>query len=359
MSGAIAASLLPFGAVGRLGAAALAINNRDEALQAQASSGLLAPNVADLGAATEQVLDLQPQLAAVDAWNANVTVATNRLAVAQSAIGGIGDLASSIETTLVGLSDADGSSRAAAVAAAASEATASLQQLGALLNTQDGDSFVFGGNDNTTAPVAAGASLASGALNTAIAQAVAALPASGSGATIASILSAATGTAAGQPFSAAISGPSPGNGSVVVGVGESVDSSVAATTGTLAAPTATSTGSPVRDLVAVLAAVASLSSSSAGSADFESFISALQTTASGAVSGLSDLAGGMGATQDFLTNTANTYASVSDALTSRIGSLTSVDLAAVSTEASEASASLQASYELIADLKGLSLANYL
>ena len=67
----------------------------------------------------------------------------------------------------------------------------------------------------------------------------------------------------------------------------------------------------------------------------------------------------MGATQDFLTNTANTYASVSDALTSRIGSLTSVDLAAVSTEASEASASLQASYELIADLKGLSLANYL
>ena len=359
MSGTISASLLSFGQVGRLGAAALAINSRDEVLQGQEASGLVTPNVADLGASAEQVLDLQPQLAAVGAWNANVTSAASRLSVAQSAMTGISGLASSIETTLVGLSSAGGTASAAAITAAASEASASLQQLGSLLNTQDGDTYVFGGVDRTTAPVAAGASLASGTLNTAIAQAVSGLSANGSNAAIATILSAATTTGIGQPFAAAVSGAAPASGTIMVGAGESVDDSVAATSGTLAVPTTTSTGSPVRDLVAVLAAVASLSPSSAGSADFESFVGALQTTATGAVSGLADLAGGMGVTQDFLTTTASTYASVSDALTSQIGSLTSVDLATVSTEAAQTSASLQASYQLIADLKGLSLANYL
>ncbi len=359
MSSSIAGTLLPFGQLGRLGAAALALGNQNEALQAQEASGLIAPNVADLGASTEQVLDLQPQLAAVDAWSANVTVATNRLSVAQSAMTDIGGLASSIETTLVGLSSAQGSDRATAIAAAASGAAASLQQLGGLLNTQAGDVYVFGGTDSTTPPIAAGVSLTSGVLGTAIAQAVSGLSANGASATVQTVLSAAAATGVGQPFSAANSGALPANGTIVVGAGESVDDSLAATSGTLAVPTATSTGSPIRDLIAVLTAVANLSSSSGGTADFDGLVTALQTTAAGAVSGLADLAGGMGATQDFLTDTASTYSSLTETLTSQIGSLTSVDLTAVSTEASQTSSALQASYQLIADLKGLSLANYL
>ncbi len=359
MSGAIAATLLPFGQVGQLGVAALSLANRYDALDAQSASGLVAPDVADLGASTGTVLDLQPQLAAYNAWSGNLTTAGNQLAVAQTALASIGSIASSLYTTLTGLSGDQGTDVTTAIATAATEASSSLGELGTLLDTQSADAYVFGGADATIPPVTNPATLGSGSLASAIGSAVAGLADNGAAGTMASILSLATTTGADQPFSASIGGANPVGQTMVIGNEESVAVGVAATSGTLASPTASSTGSPIRDLVAVLSAVASMGSSDASVSGFSDFVSALRTTTAGAVSGLSDLQGTLGATQDFVASTSTSYGALSGALTTQIGSLTSVDLASVSTQLTGTETALQASYQLIADLKGLSLASYL
>ena len=194
------------------------------------------------------------------------------------------------------------------------------------------------------------------ALNASTASAIAGLDTNGADATLQSILSAASGTAAGDtPFAAGLPASSQ---DVLVGAGTQVATSIPIATATSAA-SATSTGSSVRDLVAVLTAVSNLSTSDLGSGNIEGFLSGLSSIASNAQGGLIQQAAQVGASQDVVTNTLDVASNTSTLISTQIGDLTSVDAAKVATELSASNDQLQASYMLISDLKNLNLADYL
>ncbi len=357
MSGSISGSFDAYGTLGRLGVDALALAQRSQTLTDQSASGLIAPAVADLGAATPLVLDLQPQLATLDGWSDNITAAGARIDVAQSALTSIGQIASTLSDTLTGLEGETGQSLSTALTSASQQATAALGQLGGLLNTQSGDTYVFAGAATGTPPVASTTALTSGALASGIASALGGLGTDGAAATLGQIVALAGNTAPGQPFSAFLSTPAAASATMPIGPGEAVAIGVTATTG--GAPTATSTGSPIRDLVASLNAVAGLSASTGSPGDLTALITSLNQLATGAASGIATMQSTMGATTDMLTENGAIYQSAATAIGSQISSLTSVDLPSVSTELTATNNQLQASYELIAGMKSLSLANYL
>lgn len=361
MSVTIASTLLPYGALGRLDAQALALSTRSAALSEQSASGLISPDITDLGSATEAVLNLQPQLASLQAYAASATASGSRLGVAAAALSSVGAIASALVTSLTSLAGTTGSGLATAIVADASTARASLGSLGALLNTQSGDSYVFGGTATDQAPVPEPGALTDGALATSIDAAVGDLVGAGADATTTAILSLAGSTASGQPFSASLStdpvSAAATAATAPIGAGEVIPVSVPATGG--AAASAMSTGSPIRDLVAVLSAVAGLDAASTGSDQFASLLSNLRSIASTAAAGITNMAASVGVDENRATATATTYDASAAAMTAQIGSLTSVDLASVSAQLATTNTALQASYQLIADMKSLSLADYL
>ena len=350
--------------IGRLGLGVVALERQQALLAAQSANGLAATNVGDLGASASTVLHLQPELAQLAAWSGSVTAANSRLAVTQSALGGIGAIATSLTATLTGLEGDGNTGPTVTIEAAAAAAKADLASLGSLLNTRSGDTYVFAGSDTANAPVPDPSALADGALFGAIGGAVASVGADGASTTLAAVLGLAGSTVTNQPFSAALSvtpsAASSDAATVAVGAATVVTLGIGATASVPGSqPSATSTGSPIRDLVAVLSAVANLPSSGVDADTLTSFATALGGVAGGAATGITAMSAALGTTQDLLGTIGASYDGASTALTAQIGTLTSVDAASVATSLSATNTALQASYQLIADLKSLSLANYL
>ncbi len=357
----IGSTLAGYGEIGQIGTQALALARQSAGLTAQAASGLITPNVADLGSTTRTVLNLQPELAQVNAWTSNITVAGAGLQVTQSALSGISSIAQSLTSALQGMVGASPTDLATEITSAKAEAAGALGQLTSLLNTQVGDVYVFAGTDSTKPPVPDSNGLTSGSLFSVIGNAVGSLATSGASATLSSILSASGATAPGSPFSASLSTTpviaATQSVSVIIGAGQSVTTGVAATSG--GAASSTSTGSPVRDLVAALSAVANLTTADATNSGMSDFLSGLKSLTANAGTSLLGTASELGASQDLLSSAQQVYAMTSTALSTQIGSLTSADPATVSTQMIATNNQLQASYQLIADLKGLSLASFL
>ena len=353
---AIGASLINYGLIGTVGNYATALNGRETLLTAQATTGLVATEVTDLGADTSKVLNLQPQLAQLGAFADNATMAATRLDTAQTALSSISTLATSLQTSLTQISTSTGLSLQTSIQSAAAQASADLGTLGSLLNTSSGDNYVFGSVDPTVTPVPDPTDATSGALAASVASAVSGLGTNGAAATLQSII---TGATTNSIFAPSLSANTQGQ-SVVVGFGQQavVGLPVTSTVG-MSGPTATSTGSGLGDLVAVLAAVASLSSSQANSTQMPDLISGLKTILNGAQGGIAAMTSTLAVSQQQVTSETATNSSMSDALTSQLSGLTSVDLPTVSTQLSETQNQLMASYEIINDLKGMTLANYL
>ena len=352
----IGASLTDYGLIGTVGDYATVLNGRETLLTAQATSGLVATGVTGLGADTSKVLNLQPQLAQLGAFANNAILAGTRLDTAQTALSSISTLATSLQTSLTQISASTGSSLQTSIETAAAQASEQLGTLTSLLNTTSGDSYVFGSVDPTATPVPDPASVGSGPLSARVASAVAGLSASGAAATLQSIIAGATTD---PIFSPSLSGSTQAQ-SVTVSFGQKAVVSLPATsTVGMSGATATSTGSGLGDLVAVLSAVAHLSPSQASSTQFSGLISGLQTILDGAQTGISAMTSTLAVSQQQVTSETATNSSMSDALTSQLGDLTSVDLPTVSTQLSETQNQLMASYEIINDLKGMTLADYL
>ncbi len=327
--------------------------------QAALSSGVTSDSYAGLGDQRYQALNLQPQITRLGAWQQNVTSAQNTLTVSQTALSQITTIATNLQTSLLSLK---GDSSSVNVATAALQARQSLVQLGSLLNTQDGSGYVFAGNDSANAPVTNPSSILQSSFFTTIASSVAAVGTSGAAAAETATLAAAADNDPGTSlFSSALSV----NGSsatalthtIAVGEQDHVAVGFVATAGGSA--TDTSTGSAIRDLARALATVGSLDQADATSSGFATLVSDTSSQFTGVTASLTTSVAALGQTQAQLTNQTSDLSATSDALTNQLGLVKDSDPALLSTQLTQTQNQLQASYSLIADLKGLTLASYL
>ena len=108
-----------------------------------------------------------------------------------------------------------------------------------------------------------------------------------------------------------------------------------------------------------LATVGSLDQADAGSAGFATLVNDTSSQMAGVSASLTTSVAALGQTQAQLTTQAGSLSLVSDALTQQLGTVKDSDPALLSTQITTTQNQLQASYSLIADMKGMTLASYL
>ena len=194
MSGTIgAASATDYGLMASLVTDGAAIQRKLDALTAQASTGLVANTYAGLGGNARVSLDLNPELTSMQTWQDNINSATGSMQVTQTAMTQLQQIASNLVSQIDGLQGADGS-EVDTIAASARDA---LTQAAGLLDTTDGNTYVFGGADTGNPPVPNPDSILSSGFVTQIATAVGNLSTAGASATAAATLAVASSNVAG------------------------------------------------------------------------------------------------------------------------------------------------------------------
>jgi flagellin-like hook-associated protein FlgL len=363
MSGAIGPG--EFGLYGGLVGPALsdsnAIKKQIDTLTQQAGDGHVADTYAGLGAGAGTALSLAPQIASLQAWQNNIAAATGTMGVAQTALTQISSIASTFYAQVVNLNGLDASQ----VDSVASDAQSALQQVAGLLDSTDGGSYVFGGQDTANPPLPDPNGITSSGFFTQIQAAVAGLATNGAAATTAATLAIASSNAAStSPFSAALSQPAAALASfrptVANGPNEQTPIGIVASANAAATSTGSvTTGSYTRDILGALATIASLSSSQIGDAGFSTVVSNVYTCLGNAITALNQDAGVLGNTQTALTAQATTQADMSTALQTQVGNVEDVNMAQTLSQLTQTQTRLQASYQLISGLQSLSLAKYL
>ena len=335
------------------------LNDQNSAIQGAITSGVEADSYAGLGDQRSQALSLQPEITRLSAMQQNVTTAQSELSLGTSAFSQIAAIGTALQTSLTSL-ESDRS--AGTIQIAASQAQQALSQLAALANTKGTTGYVFAGVYSDTPPITDPANIGSSAMVTSIAASVASVGINGAAATEAATFAAAADNSAGASVFAPALSVDPASAassarSVMVGVSDSVPAGFVLTQGVPGS--ASSTGSPIRDLMRALAVVASLpsaDSSTPGYADLVADTSRSVATTNGS---LIQTQSQLGQLQNDLSTHASSLSPLSSALSKQLDASKDSDPAALSTALSNNMAQLTAAYSLIADMKGLSLASYL
>ena len=289
----------------------------------QAATGRIAETYAGLGAGARVSLDLRPQLAHQQVWQGNIAGVSGRLEVTQDALKSIGQIASDLyarTNTLNGLNPSDTQNVAVL-------ARQGLERVAQLLNTKVGDVYVFAGQDTATPPV----------------------PDTSPAVLTAALLASDTAT---SPFSATLGALPP---TIEVGEGERVAVGLIANRNTLAVSPAPTTGSYIRDIMRGLATLTTITSGpglAATAAD-------TRTRLSGALITLGMEAGGLGNVQAGLAARQVQSEATVLALRTQVSGAEDVDLAAALTRVSALQTQLQASYQILAGVRDLTLSRYL
>lgn len=337
----------------------------------QVSTGLIADNYAGLGTGAPVSLNLHPQIASMQAWQNNVDAATGRMSVAQSSLTQIQSIAANFYAQLNNVQGVNTS----AIDTIAASARDALRQVAGLLDTQDGGVYVFAGQDTGNPPVPNPDQITDTTANptgffATISSAVSQLGQPGhDAATVTQATLAAaryTGVAGPpSPFSNFLSkNDPPALPSVQVGQNLTETTGLSASHNGLIPSTvddgsSTTTGSYMRDVLRGLATIGSLSSSQANVAGFQDLVQNTRTSMSGAIGAMARDAGVLGNVQSSLTATQSRLADTQTALTGQVSSAEEVDMAAALSKLTQVQTQMQASYQLIATLNGLSLAKFL
>lgn len=360
MSGIVGAST-NYGLLGELIANGRAVSTRLDTLTIQASTGKISTDYAGLGAGAATSLLLAPVVAHQTTWTHNIDAASSQMQVAQTALSQISGIAASFQAQANNLNGLD-AGQIDSIAAAARDA---LVQVAGLLDSKDGSTYVFAGQDSQNPPVPNPDAVLSSGLATQIGAAVGSLGTAGAAATIAATLSIARSNAAGtSPFSAALSQPAASlqalQTTVQVGDGRQVRTGIVASANADVASTGGSTtGSYIRDIMRGLATLGSLSSGQINNAGFLALVTDTQTSLAGSVTALNGDAGVMGDRQSQLAATRSTLTDVSTALQAQVSNAEDVDMATTLSKLSLVQTQLQSSYQMIANVDGLSLTKYL
>jgi len=346
-------------------------HNRLDKLTDQASTGLIADTYAGLGTGAPISLDLRPQVAGLQTWQNNVDAATGRMSAAQSALTELQSIAADFYAQLNNVQSVN-ASEVDTIAASARDA---LRQVAGLLDTQDGGVYVFAGQDTGNPPVPDPDSILTSGFYAQINAAVGNLAINGSAVTATTTYNVAVSNTAGtSPFSAWLSQPSAtlrANPPVVqvgqnqtepVGIPASANGLIPdlPTVGsTIPGGPPASTGSYMRDVLRALATIGSLSSSQANDPGFDDLMQDTRVSLSQAVGAMAQDAGALGNVQSSLTATQTRLADTETALTGQVSNAEDVDMAATLSKLSLVQTQMQASYQLIATLGGMSLVKFL
>lgn len=353
MSGGIGGVYGPadYGMLDALIAASAAARQQVDKLTEQSATGRLADTYAGLGAGASVSLDLRPQLAAIANWQSNIDAASGRMQMSQTVLSQLSQIATTFSADL----DTLQTGSAMQVDTVAAQARDALKQVADLLNTTNGGVYLFAGQDSANPPVPAGDQILTGSFYTQTAAAVSGLAANGAAATAAATLAIATGN---SPFSATMGTALP---TVQVDQSQQVAIGIIANVNAVAVQTGSSTtGSYTADLMRALATIGSLTGSQASlGTSYTGLIADTRTSLQGAIRALATDTAMLGSRQAELAGIRTNLGDASTALTAQISSVEDVDMAATATRLSAAQTQLQASYQLIAGMKNLSLVNYL
>jgi flagellar hook-associated protein 3 FlgL len=363
-----------YGMLGSLIAQSASVRQKLDQLTNQASSGLVGNSYAGLGAGAPVSLNLRPQIATLQAWQSNVDAATGRMSVAQSAMTQIQSIASNFYAQLNNV----GGVNASAVDGIAASARDALSQVASLLDTQDGGVYVFAGQDTANPPVPDPANIANMAAYPTgyfaqINAAVSGLAPPGSAVLTANatFAVAVSNTAGTSPFSTYLSQPGATLQLPTVQVGQnrseqdgllaSANSLTPASVApaTLAGGPSATTGSYMRDVLRALATIGSLSSTQVNANGFQDLVQDTRISLSGAITGMAQDAGVLGNVQSSLTATQSSLADTQTALTGQVSAVEDVDMASTLSQLSLVQTQMQASYQLISGMSGLSLVKFL
>ncbi len=323
-------------------------------LTQQSASGLVAETYGGLGNAASVSIDLRPQMTQVQAWQQSISVANGNLDTTQNVLGQLESIATnfSSQTLSVSMQSASGA------ASVAVEAKSALQQVVSLLNTQTNGQYAFAGTDSANPPI--GSTLVAWSTSAAAAGGVVGgLNSTNATATVASLVAQVSTWNLASPGSPAAVGPLPTAVQAQTGEGQSVPMAFVAGQNQFAPSAAGGTGSYVRDLVAGLAGLAALGTPSASPAALESYGVAISQLLQGAGTAITTEEAGFGQVQSQLTTQSTSLSDTLTGLTTQVSGAENVDLAATATALSQVQTQLQASFQLIAGLKQLSLTSYL
>lgn len=311
------------GLLARLTQAGSLVRQRLDAALEQQSSGHVADSYGGLGTLARTSLDLRPALRHHQVWQANIDQAAGRLDATQAALTRIGGIAAEFYARTNDVNHT-GTSEVASLAAAAKQA---LEQVAQALNTRVGNAYVFAGQDTDTPPV----------------------PDTDPAVVGAALLASDTATA---PFSANIGAALP---TVEVGEGQRVATGVLANRNTLAVSAAPTTGSYMRDVMRALATLATL----VDGPGVEAVAADTRTRLYGAIGAMSNETGALGDLQRGLETRKVALAATETALTKQVSDIEDVDMAATLVRVASLQTQLQASYQVIAGARDLSLARFL
>jgi len=359
MSGSIGSVGTGYGFLNTLITNTSTVHQQLDNLTEQASSGLVAQTYAGLGSSASVPLDLNPQLTALQTYQNNISQATGTMQVTQTAMTQLQQIAATFVADMPDLTSANTQE----IDSIAQQAQAALTQVAGLLDTQDGDVYVFGGQDTSNPPVPSPDSILTSGFYTQINAAVSGLATNGAAATAASTLAIASSNASGtSPFSTYMSQPASDIGQQVVqtGDGTTVNIGLLASANSNVTSTGTSTtGSYMRDLMRALATIGSMSSSQANDSGFVALVQDTTTSLNGIVTAMAGDVGVLGNTQSSLTSTGTQLSDTTTALTGQVSAVQDADMATTLSNISAIQTQLQASYRLIATEGTLSLANFL
>jgi flagellar hook-associated protein 3 FlgL len=329
-------------------------------LTQETSTGLLSATYAGLGSNAPIALNLDDELSQNATYQNNIDLAQATDQAAQTALGNIGSLATTLATSITSALTTGGSS----IDVLASTARDALEQVAGFLNTNVGGNYIFAGEDSANPPIPSGANITASAFYTSIASAVGNLSTTGAAGVEAATLAASLPGAATTPFSATLEAS---NQPVAVdlGGGESDQVGVladqntdAVSAGTTSTPP-TSTGSYIRDLLRSFATIGALSSTQATAPGFETLLTDTLNNVQSASSALNIDVAGLGTRQDRLTSATTDLTATATALTTQLSGVQDANLSTVASELTELQTQLQASYQVIAALGQLSLAKFL
>ena len=115
----------------------------------------------------------------------------------------------------------------------------------------------------------------------------------------------------------------------------------------------------MRDMLRALATIGSLSSAQVSTPGFQDLVQDTRISLSGAISAMAQDAGVLGNVQSSLTATQTQLSDTQTALTAQVSSAEDVDMASTLSQLSLVQTQMQASYQLIATMSGLSLVKFL
>ena len=349
------------GALARLVGQSSNLKSQIETLSAQVASGRRGTYYGEIAPDARRAISLRTEITRRDSHVATIDRALGTTGAAQEALQRLSDIAKQFMTEAGKVNNSD----SVRVSALASSARQAVEEVAGLLNERHAGAYVFGGADSANPPIPNPAGIMGTQMATDIATAVGTLAPGNSGAVLNATLTAAQNVTPGQtPFSDYALDPARGlnepRRTVLTGDGQEVETGLFASRNAAAGANGSATGSWSRDLLRGLMTLASLTpGQTAAGADFNAVVQSATASLKTAMGGLGEEAGALGLAESQLESARDRHTNLNMTLGSQLSDVEEVDLATTLTALQDTQTRLQASWQALSMLSGLSLTDFL